>query len=198
MNRWTTKEEEFTLQKYGYQSKKRKVTVYLAWSNHGSPILFYHGLDIELSRQNKCSSVSFENLTKNNQIYWRVDIMQMKILVCGSRDWHEFGFILLQLKRLPKDTIIINGACKGADKLSTKAAQTLGLQVKEYPAEWDKYGKSAGPKRNSQMLLENPDEVWAFHYDLYNSKGTLDMVKKAQAKNIKVVLYNTRGERFEL
>ena len=48
MDRWTTKEEEFTLQKYGYQSKKRRVTVYLVWSNHGSPILFYHGLDIEL------------------------------------------------------------------------------------------------------------------------------------------------------
>jgi len=122
----------------------------------------------------------------------------MKILVCGSRNWTDFSFILLQLKRLPKDTVIINGDCVGADKLSTKAAETLGLQVKKYPAEWDKYGKSAGPRRNAEMLKENPDEVWAFHYDLYNSRGTLDMVKKAQAKNIKVVLYNTRGERFEL
>lgn len=115
--------------------------------------------------------------------------MTLKILICGDRNWSDMGSILLRMRSLPKDTIIINGACRGADNISTRIAKYLGLEVIEYPADWATHGKAAGPIRNRQMLKENPDEVWAFHSDIEHSKGTKDMVTAAQKAGVLVRLY---------
>lgn len=56
-----------------------------------------------------------------------------------------------------------------------------------YFAEWNKYGKSAGPIRNKKMIDEgNPDIVIAYHDDIENSKGTKNMITQAKDKGIKV------------
>lgn len=65
----------------------------------------------------------------------------------------------------------------------------------QYPADWNQYGKTAGPIRNSLMLAQHPDIdlVLAFHDDLEgSSKGTLDMVRKAQKGGIEVWVYARR------
>lgn len=113
----------------------------------------------------------------------------MKVLVCGNRDWDKYSSIYHALYGMPKDTIIINGDCKGADRLSTKAANDLGLEVRKYPANWDKYGKAAGPIRNQEMInKEHPDLVIAFHENIAESKGTKDMCKRAKENGIPVIL----------
>ena len=43
----------------------------------------------------------------------------MKVLVCGDREWSNEHAIFYALFGMPKDTVIINGACRGADKIST-------------------------------------------------------------------------------
>ena len=50
-----------------------------------------------------------------------------------------------------------------------------------------RYGRGAGPRRNRQMLDENPDIslVLAFHEDLGRSKGTRDMVRRSEKKGIR-------------
>ena len=56
-------------------------------------------------------------------------------------------------------------------------ANKLGMQVMAVPADWDKYGKAAGPIRNRHMFrLGKPDLVLAFHKDITKSRGTNDMV----------------------
>ena len=75
----------------------------------------------------------------------------------------------------------------GADKIAGEIATVFGLKVIPYPANWSAYGKAAGCVRNQLMLdREHPDEVWAFHEDLENSKGTKDMVERAEQAGIKV------------
>jgi hypothetical protein len=115
--------------------------------------------------------------------------MGLKILICGDRNWTDIGSILLRMRTLPKDTIIINGAARGADQISTRVAKYLGLKYIEYPADWVTHGKAAGPVRNRQMLKEKPDEVWAFHHDIEHSKGTKDMVTIAEKARIPVRLF---------
>lgn len=122
----------------------------------------------------------------------------MKILICGDRNWKDYELILNELEKAihlngvsVKNTIIIHGAAKGADSLGATAALQLGVpkeNIFPYPAEWSKYGKAAGPMRNMQMLMDNPDInlVLAFHDFLPNSKGTKDMVKQSEARKIKV------------
>jgi ABC-type Fe3+-hydroxamate transport system substrate-binding protein len=66
-------------------------------------------------------------------------------------------------------------------------ARTHSIPNYKFPADWIKYGKSAGPKRNMEMILSaKPDLVVAFP----GSKGTADMISKAKAAGIEVLEIN--------
>lgn len=111
----------------------------------------------------------------------------MRILVCGGRDydnWIKMGNVLSQLFN-DGDTLI-HGMSTGADILSEYTVRRYGfdVSVERYPADWKKYGKSAGYVRNKQMLDEGrPDLVVAFP----GGKGTESMVKLAQEANVRVM-----------
>ena len=126
-----------------------------------------------------------------------------KVLICGSRTFGQddrYGRpdpvrvqmirqVLQDLKAeyYGKGTLrIIEGAAKGADTIAGCVADELGLEVVEYPAQWDKHGRGAGPIRNTQMLVEGkPDLVIAFSdimpvgANIPITPGTQDMVVKA-------------------
>lgn len=136
-------------------------------------------------------------LTGSNLQCGEYKLTAAHILVTGDREWADtLSIYKLISKHSNPDTLIINGAARGADKLSTSAAITLSLKYKEYPADWKKYGKAAGPIRNRLMLEEGkPDLVLAFHPHLYTeSKGTLDMVTVALAAGVKVILFDGKTE----
>ena len=104
----------------------------------------------------------------------------MRVLVCGDRNWKDEHPIHVFLQSLPVGSIIIHGAARGADKLTGEIADTLGLEVESYPANWNKFGKAAGVIRNKQMLDEGkPDMVVYFHRNLKESKGTRNMVQQS-------------------
>ncbi len=103
----------------------------------------------------------------------------MKVLVSGSRYYKDYQKILSIVKSLDID-LLITGGCRGADTLAARATRQCDIRYVEYPADWQRFGKSAGPKRNQQMLdLENPDLLLVFHEDLTRSKGTRDMLHRA-------------------
>jgi hypothetical protein len=104
----------------------------------------------------------------------------MRVLVCGSRDWSDKDAIKKELESIKNITVLIHGACRGADVLAGEAAKELNIPIKEFIANWNMYGLSAGPKRNQQMLDEGkPDYVLAFHDNIASSKGTKDMISRA-------------------
>ena len=123
----------------------------------------------------------------------------MKILVTGDRNWTdelkifntlmEIGFdypVDGENSSFNHDITLIEGEARGADTLARIAAEKLDWTVIKVPAEWNKYGKAAGPIRNQAMLDLDPDLVVAFHSDLENSRGTKDMVERAKKKGVKV------------
>lgn len=124
----------------------------------------------------------------------------MKVLVCGGRDYgianpdlkskqaaqeeidHLF-YILDRLHKTNKITHIIHGWAKGADTLAHGWATKRGIMVTGYAADWEKYGRSAGYKRNVEMAQAGPDLVVAFP----GGKGTDNMMKVASDLGIKVL-----------
>jgi hypothetical protein len=112
----------------------------------------------------------------------------MRVLVCGSRDLGREWLkkIRDRLEKLPPDTVIVEGGARGADLLARTAALDTGLNVIEIPANWRKYGPSAGPIRNRQMLDLAPGLVIAFHPNVEESKGTKDCVGQAKRRGISV------------
>lgn len=133
-----------------------------------------------------------------------------KVLICGSRTFMDEQAIRAVIQGLkaqyyPKGTLrIISGAAKGADKIAAHIARENGLEVVEYPAEWDRFGRSAGPRRNSQMLQqEEPDLVIAFAnvmpvgHGILLTPGTQDMVVKAIRAGVPVQIHIPRQEGAE-
>jgi len=71
---------------------------------------------------------------------------------------------VLWLGRLrPRDVLLIHGACpRGADAMADQFARDIGMCVRRHPADWATYGKSAGFRRNSEMVWAGADLCFAF------------------------------------
>lgn len=112
----------------------------------------------------------------------------MRVLICGSRDYRKFGPIHSYVKTLEKDTVIIHGGAKGADRFAGISAWLEDLEIEVYKPDWNHYGKAAGVIRNQEMLEEGkPDLVVYFSDDIENSKGTKDMIRRAAKAGIEVI-----------
>lgn len=66
--------------------------------------------------------------------------------------------------------------------MAHKWAMSRKIACSIHPANWSLWGKAAGPIRNHEMLLENPDVVVAFP----GGRGTEDMVNRAYRAGILV------------
>ena len=110
----------------------------------------------------------------------------MKILICGSRHFNDYDKLAKELESIvrPEWKTVIHGGAKGADSLGGLWAQANGFEVQVFPADWDTYGKKAGPIRNQEMLKQNPDLVVAFLAP--NSRGTKHMVSIAEKAGVPV------------
>ena len=107
----------------------------------------------------------------------------MRALVCGSRSWAQPVLVYDRLQLLEPGTVVVHGACEqGADRMADWAADLLGLAVEPHPAEWPSYGRSAGHRRNAEMLAtlaRDTDRVIAFLSPSY-SPGTRGMIRLAE------------------
>ena len=108
----------------------------------------------------------------------------MRIIVTGGRKFADAAMVERELSKL-KPTLVIVGDATGADELALNWANENGIAWLMYVADWDKFRKSAGPIRNSQMISENlnADLVVAFP----GGGGTADCVRKARAAGIEVL-----------
>ena len=114
----------------------------------------------------------------------------MKVLGCGGRDFHNYRTVCTILDEI-KPTELVHGAAKGADNLIGRYASEHNIPCHEFPAQWGQYGKSAGWRRNSEMLLTSkPDLVVAFP----GGKGTAHMVNIARLHGYPVRLVETEKE----
>ena len=115
--------------------------------------------------------------------------MTFKVVVAGSRSIDDFWFVTRKLNNLlcnKEDVTIISGTATGPDKLGEDYAKVHGYKVERYPADWIKYGKSAGYIRNREMA-KVADAVVCFYDGV--SKGTQHMIDitKEEGKPLRVI-----------
>lgn len=114
--------------------------------------------------------------------------MKHKLLIAGSRGFNDYQLLKNTIK--PENIeCIISGCARGADTLAIKYAKEFNIPVEEYPAEWDKYGRSAGYIRN-KIMVDKATAVICFWDG--QSRGTMHTINltKAAKKPLKVVTYN--------
>jgi hypothetical protein len=115
---------------------------------------------------------------------------QNKVIVAGSRTFTNYAILSEVLdKYLPVNASIISGTARGADKLGERYAEENNITLTKFPADWNKYGKSAGPLRNREMadIAHTAIIFWDGH-----SKGTLDMIEVSKSKNLDLIVIRYR------
>lgn len=103
----------------------------------------------------------------------------------GGRDFADREAVYRALDRLNslrRIVELIEGGAPGADRMAADWAAERLVKLTEVRAEWDRYGPSAGPKRNRKMLELKPDGVVAFP----GGRGTMDMIRAATEAGVPV------------
>jgi len=78
----------------------------------------------------------------------------VRVIIAGTRNFSDYPLMKDKLDRLRASIgvfEVVSGGATGADSMGERYAQENELPLKIFPAEWDKYGKAAGYKRNEQM-----------------------------------------------
>lgn len=112
--------------------------------------------------------------------------MVKRVVIAGCRDYNNYekakSYIDFCLSNIRKeyDIIILSGCASGADSIGERYAEENGSMVEKYPADWKRYGRSAGPRRNKQMA-----EICDYVICLWDgkSKGTKSMIDYAKKYN---------------
>ena len=127
---------------------------------------------------------------------------ELRVLVCGGRDYgyrtnektgqreryepeitRLYHTLDLVREATSRPLVIIEGEQRGADLLAREWAESRGVEVRGFPADWDKYKKRAGFIRNRQMLDEGkPHAVVAFP----GGVGTRMMIELSRREGIPV------------
>lgn len=126
-------------------------------------------------------------------------VKRFRIIVCGGRHFNDYNLlkdeidkVIARFNRYVQEIEIVSGHCAGADQLGEQYARECGYPCKVFPANWEKYGRSAGPIRNSEMIKYasevNVPIVVAFRSP--RTKGTNDTIKKATKKGFKVFVFD--------
>jgi glycerophosphoryl diester phosphodiesterase len=121
-------------------------------------------------------------------------VEKFRVIIAGGRDFDDFRFLCKKcMAKLQNkaDVTIVSGTANGADKLGEKFANFMGYEIKQFPANWDEFGKRAGYLRNKEMA-EYADALIVFWDG--KSKGTKHMIDLAKEKNLKVVVYYYKQE----
>ena len=119
----------------------------------------------------------------------------LKLAICGSR---EISLSPSQLDALiytfftpDPSTLsaeIVSGGARGMDTSAKEYAKTFEFDYKEFPADWDKYGKGAGFVRNIQ-IAQYADKLLVIRYpDSNGSKHVSLEFKKLNKPVYEIIL----------
>ena len=111
----------------------------------------------------------------------------VRIIVCGSRTFNDKTYFNKKMDEiLPSylpDIEIISGKAKGADTLGMEYAKLHHIHLTTFPAQWNIYGKSAGYRRNAEMLnyakKEIPVIIAFWDNKSHGTKHMIETAKKA-------------------
>ncbi len=117
-----------------------------------------------------------------------------RLAIVGSRRYPRLELVRQLVHRLKPSTVVVSGGCWGVDRAAVAAAASAGLASEEMPAEWQRFGRSAGFRRNA-ALVASVDGLIAFWDG--RSQGTAHSIALARSRGIWLRVYGPDGRVVE-
>lgn len=116
-----------------------------------------------------------------------------QLIVAGGRNFSDTELFLKTMQRVEQDlseysVSLVSGMAKGADMMAWQFARHEGITCHHFPADWNKYGKSAGFRRNQEMADFSDGLVAFWDGKSHGTKHMIDTMAK-QGKWVMVVRY---------
>ena len=128
---------------------------------------------------------------------------ELRVIVAGGRDFDDFPLLMnkcieIIVEATKEDNTIdkiriVSGGARGADKLGEQYAQIAHYDVSRFPADWNRYGKSAGYRRNAEMAKfasEDGNKGVLIAFWDGNSRGTKHMIDLGKRYELEVHVVN--------
>ena len=117
----------------------------------------------------------------------------MKTIIAGSREIKDYPLIcrLLNTELDWIVTEVVSGTAQGVDRAGESWARSKRIPVKCFPADWKKFGTSAGNIRNEEMA--NYADAAFIIWD-GKSSGTKDMINQCKVYGLKYRVIDIRLE----
>ena len=119
----------------------------------------------------------------------------MILAIIGSREFDDYDLLKQSVEELIRNgheiEEIVSGGAMGADSLGARYANENNIPLTVFRAEWNKYGKSAGPKRN-KLIVDHCDMVLAFwDGESRGTKHSLDLAESLDKPNTIIFYANS-------
>lgn len=109
-----------------------------------------------------------------------------KVIIAGGRDFDNYEYlkeVCLDILKDIDNVCIVSGKAKGADSLGEQFAKEHAYMIESYPADWNRYGKTAGFIRNEEMA--KTAAILIAFWD-GKSHGTKHMINTAKLYNLRI------------
>lgn len=100
-----------------------------------------------------------------------------RIGIVGSRDFPDLSLVRQLVAKVPDKWVVVSGGARGVDHAAEQWALRNGLKVEVIRPDWERFGRSAGFRRNED-LVEAIDCLVAFWTG--TSKGTEHTIELAK------------------
>lgn len=121
-----------------------------------------------------------------------------RIIIAGGRNYRDYENLRKQVRSVfekygidKEEAEIISGHAAGVDQLGERFAEENGILCTIFPANWSKYGRSAGFRRNVAMVNYAAEAEHPLLVSFWDgeSHGTGFTIQKAREKGIPVEIF---------
>jgi hypothetical protein len=105
------------------------------------------------------------------------------VAVVGSRKflrWSQLYRVLDHVRRDNPNLMVISGGAEGADTYAEQWAKLREIPFRQYPANWERYGKKAGYMRNLDIVANATWVIAFWDGESRGTKHTIDLTREAR------------------
>ena len=115
----------------------------------------------------------------------------MRIIIAGSRSFNNYDLLAKVMDKVTANldaVTIVSGAARGADTLGERWANEHNHTIISMPADWERFGKSAGYRRNEEMATIADGLVAFWDGQSRGTKHMIDIMKAAN-KPVRIIRF---------